>query len=317
MKKFLLALILSFFICGSLASAEVLPDSRTEMADSALKDVMNEIISRLGLDDEVDFSVSCDLTGKDILDAVVTVDHNQGSRSFHVMMILPEDVRRSQIYQSAMRQLENDVPLFLSMGSEYPMIDYASDTMISSSSLDAGYQAGTCFKAGKDGILLARRSWDSVTVLDRFFSSGVSVAQKLEKRPLLSSLSFFGGMHSAGIGIQLRVPYLYPLSIVADCSYCYSSRIAFEAGMAMELPFSSIFSSDFPLIANARLIVLVEAGGIVALSGQLGYCVSAGVYYDHAVSSGFSWRIGYERRHEVISSLIMQNDFFGSFVWNI
>lgn len=249
----------------------------------------------------------------EVLEGSATVRVGGRTRTFRFMA--PPGA--GDLYRRIRGQLEYDMASFLFEDDPQNRLDCASGALVRCGLMGEEPRPGACYTAGDGSVLLVRKAEGTEALFDRFWARSLLPGQKLRPRRMLASLWARGGLRSAGAGVMLRIPGLYPVALVLDASYDYSGAVLIQAGAAIELPLSSLFETDFPLVANARLLVDAEAGAAVDLGRGTGLCASVGVFYDHAATAGLSWRLGFERRCQAVGGFEVLDDFQAALVWNI
>lgn len=246
-----------------------------------------------------------------LLNVTYEIGHHGNRSAFRAMALLQDGFSATDACRLVVPQIENDIPAFLFQDDKSLRIIHVSQGRVFANS---DLKAGTVFVSANGGTLIAKGENE----LDRFQGASFKPGQMLTQRRMLSSLIAWGGTVDAGAAVQLRIPVFHPISVCFGVLYGYSTHnVDALAGIALEFPLSRMAGAEFTFLSDARLVGQAQAGAVFSPVGEIGYCFGYGVYYDHAVCSWLSYRIGLERRIETIGAIYEFSSFRACICVNI
>ena len=169
-------------------------------------------------------------------------------------------------------------------------IQYSYRGVLSSTDLEDPSK-GTVYTDANGSIYIVSRTYKDVSILERIYTYGVpDVGTPLTRRSSLKMLDAVTNLNDVGVRFSFT-GCLYPFRPVVEAGYCIKRKAPYVmAGLAVEIPLSKVFRSDFTLFEDGSVQAHVLAGA--EFSGRLSSHLRWGISYRYGIGK-FVVGIGY------------------------
>ena len=160
-------------------------------------------------------------------------------------------------------------------------IQYSYRGLLSSTDLEDPSR-GTVYKDDNGSIYIVSRTHKEASILERIYTYGVPAAgTPLTKRSALKMIDAVTNLNNIGVRFSFTCS-LYPFRPAVEAGYSIRSRKPYVmAGLAVEIPLSKVFRSDFTLVEDGSVQCHVLGG--VTISNTVKSHLNWGICYRYGI----------------------------------
>jgi len=160
-------------------------------------------------------------------------------------------------------------------------IQYSYRGLLSSTDLEEPSK-GTVYKDAKGSIYIVSRTHKEASILESIYSYGVpSAGTPLTRRSALKMIDAVTNLKDVGARFSFTCS-LYPFRPVIEAGYSIKTRLPYVmAGLAVEIPLSKVFRSNFTLVEDGSIQCHVLGG--ITISSKVRNHLSWGICYRYGI----------------------------------
>lgn len=160
-------------------------------------------------------------------------------------------------------------------------IQYNYRGLLSSTDLE-NPSRGTVYTDEKGSIYIVSRTYKDASILENIYTYGIpSAGTELTKRSSLKMVDAVTNLNDFGVRFSFTCS-LYPFRPAIEAGFSVKKKVPYAmAGLAVEVPLSKVFRSNFTLVEDGSVQAHVLAG--VEFSKKVRYHHSWGISYRYGI----------------------------------